>query len=778
MAQAAQQDPLVNAFLLQKIDKLREKNIGKHVPLPQLVVVGDQSSGKSSLLESLTGIPFPRDVELCTRYATQITQRRDDVPRVEVSIIPGPRASEAHKKRVEAYRSDALSPENFRAKFPAILKEVNATMGIRQAFSQDGLDSGNTSDGYTSENSTEVKVSGLMVATSGGGSIFSEDVLRIEICGPGADYLTVIDVPGIFRTPTEGITTKEDMALVRSMVEGYIKDSRTVILAVLDSNVDIANQEILTLAEKYDQKGERTLGILTKPDKVIEQRHKASVCSIVRGKKKQLTLGYYVVRSRGADQDDADYERREELFNEEPWNSLPKERVGVQALRTRLADLLGDIAWREFPKLRKDIDEMLRAAEKERDSLGPSRKDEQKQRLFLSGMARQFQELVQAGLEAQYASDATFDVLPQLRLVTQVVNLADAFGREFQTMAPLRRFEREPGTEAPAVTGGVEEGTVEYEYNDGASVSSDAKESNESLGASADARPKHAQDLNPAQLLEAFPELQDIVSDEYRVDVPKGNIMAWIKDLHLRSRGMDLSTFSNAVWASAFKEQSSKWPSMSKAFVSRVVVAVHSFITSALHVVCMDRSVRDKLWSAMLDELQQRYKAGMSAAEFLVSAERDAKPYTLDHHFNENRQKSRGGRVADLLKDLYKSDQKFHFGKSESDAATVTIKQVRTATESKSNLDDIVERLHDDLSSYYEIARKRFVDNVLNQAVNYRLLFGPSTPLGLFSQEWVLGLDTEQLRAIAGESPGVTERRANLDRKIDDLQDAKKILSY
>jgi hypothetical protein len=62
---------------LQKIDQLRERNIGAYLPLPQLVAVGDRSSGKSSLLESLTGIPFPRGQELCTRYATQITHRRE-----------------------------------------------------------------------------------------------------------------------------------------------------------------------------------------------------------------------------------------------------------------------------------------------------------------------------------------------------------------------------------------------------------------------------------------------------------------------------------------------------------------------------------------------------------------------------------------------------------------------------------------------------------------------------------------------------------------------------
>ncbi|KAK4042400.1 hypothetical protein C8A01DRAFT_33471 [Parachaetomium inaequale] len=734
---AQQQDLLVSASLLRKIDKLRERNIGKHVPLPQLVVVGDQSSGKSSLLESLTGIPFPRDVELCTRYATQITQRRDDVSRVEVSIIPGPNASEAHKKHVEGYRTDALSPDDFRARFPSILHEVNARMGIRMKRSPD---SGYASDEFASD-SDDIPDPSMSVPTHTppqAGSVFSEDVLKIEICGPAVDYLTVIDVPGIFRTPTAGVTTKEDMVMVRNMVRWYIQDSRTVILAVLPSNIDISNQEILTMAEEYDPNGERTLGILTKPDLVTEPSAKASVCNIVRGKKKQLTLGYYLVRSRGADQCDAEFGRREDLFKEAPWNALPSERVGVRALKARLAELLGHMARREFPKLRKDISDMLQSAERERNSLGPSRKDEHEQRRFLSSIAGQFQNRVRQALEAQYAGDSAFENSIELRLVTQVVNLADAFSQEFQDRAALREFETIN-----------EEEEVEDVHLQGNS--------------SANRILEFAQAIDP----EDFPELESIISHEFEVDYPRDGITEWISELYTRSRGMDLGTFSSAVWAGAWKEQSSKWPTMSKAFMSRVIVAIHRFITAALRDVCLDPNVRDELWSTILDELLQQYEAGMAAADFLVAAERDAKPYTLDYHFNESRQRSRGERIADRLK-LLSFDGDYR--------NMVTIEQVRSATEKKSNMEDVVEKLHDDLSAYYDIARKRFVDNVLNQAVNYRLLFGPSTPLGVLSQEWVIGLRADQLEAIAGESPSIRESRERLARKIADLTAAKDIL--
>lgn len=67
---------LANPELLEKIDQLFAYNVGEYIDLPQLVVVGDQSSGKSSVLEALTKLSFPRDSGLCTRFATQIILQR------------------------------------------------------------------------------------------------------------------------------------------------------------------------------------------------------------------------------------------------------------------------------------------------------------------------------------------------------------------------------------------------------------------------------------------------------------------------------------------------------------------------------------------------------------------------------------------------------------------------------------------------------------------------------------------------------------------------------
>lgn len=207
---------------------------------------------------------------------------------------------------------------------------------------------------------------------------------------------------------------------------------------MLPSNVDIATQEILTLAEQYDKIGERTLGVPTKPDLVIERSPQISVCNLVVGKKNKLRLGYYAVRNRGADEDA--FDRCEDMLEEEPWNTLPKNRVGVQALKARLGELLNEITRRGSPELRIEISRMLETSQKELDGLGAARQTEREHRVFLSNIARQFQELVHTALDTNYSSHAVFENKDELTLITQVVYLSDLF-RQFQQKAHLRHFE-------------------------------------------------------------------------------------------------------------------------------------------------------------------------------------------------------------------------------------------------------------------------------------------------------------------------------------------------
>lgn len=134
---------LGNRHLLDKIDKPRELGISKQVPLPQvgdlniqqlcflltlaliqLVVVGDQSSGKSSVLESLTGYYFPRSVGLCTRHATEIVCRREKDTSIVVTIHP----FDATPEKEDAAKSFRHVLEDLKGEeFAEVLRKVSRT---------------------------------------------------------------------------------------------------------------------------------------------------------------------------------------------------------------------------------------------------------------------------------------------------------------------------------------------------------------------------------------------------------------------------------------------------------------------------------------------------------------------------------------------------------------------------------------------------------------------------------------------------------------------------
>ena len=181
---------------------------------------------------------------------------------------------------------------------------------------------------------------------------FSEDVLRLEVSGPEQEHYSVIDVPGIFKRTVQGLTTKEDMAMVDQMVQEYMSNPRSVILPVIPCNVDIATQEILQKAEELDPQGKRTLGILTKPD-LVDRGAEKDIVAIIEGKAHTLQHGWHLLRNPGhSDKFDTakDRQRFEESFfaTTSPWNGLEKANIGVKALQSRLQKVLADHVREQF----------------------------------------------------------------------------------------------------------------------------------------------------------------------------------------------------------------------------------------------------------------------------------------------------------------------------------------------------------------------------------------------------------------------------------------------
>lgn len=93
-----------------------------------------------------------------------------------------------------------------------------------------------------------------------------------------------------------------------------------------------------------------------------------------------------------------------------------------------------------------------------------------------------------------------------------------------------------------------------------------------------------------------------------------------------------------------------------------------------------------------------------------------------------------------------------------------------------SNSEHIVLEMNDILTAYYTVARKRVVDVVIMQAVDYHLISGPSSPLKVLTPKLISGLSDEKFEQIAGEDDFTKSEREDLRKAIEELKKGRRIL--
>lgn len=94
---------------------------------------------------------------------------------------------------------------------------------------------------------------------------FSDDVLKVEISGPDKPELTLVDLPGLYYSTSQD-QGRKGISIVWGITESYMKNTRSIIMAVITAKADYHLQEVLDMARKFDPQRERTLGIITQPD--------------------------------------------------------------------------------------------------------------------------------------------------------------------------------------------------------------------------------------------------------------------------------------------------------------------------------------------------------------------------------------------------------------------------------------------------------------------------------------------------------------------------------
>lgn len=353
--------------LLDVIDHLRRQGVGGYIDLPQLIVCGDQSSGKSSVLEAISGVKFPVKDNLCTRFATELILRRGPEAATNITIV----SEDNHtKEEIDALQTFKAVP-NALDDFDSLIDSAKTAMGIDK----------------TTKN-------------------FSKDVLRIEITGPKQPHLTLVDLPGLYRAGSRD-QSDEDAAAVDSLVQSYMKKPRSIILAVVSAKVDFALQIVTRYARDVDRHGSRTLGIITKPDTLHEgSESERGFLELAENRDVNFRLGWHCVVNRDFTNRDCSSEERdrreEEFLSSGVWASLPRTNVGIKALRPRLSRVLQDQILVELPKMVQEVESGIDHCHIRLERLGGPRATLREQRRHLGRISHDFSSLVKAAIDGNY----------------------------------------------------------------------------------------------------------------------------------------------------------------------------------------------------------------------------------------------------------------------------------------------------------------------------------------------------------------------------------------
>lgn len=300
------------------------------VDLPQITVVGSQSSGKSSVLEALVGFDFlPRGSGIVTRCPIVIEMMHVKAADPMPDTVPG-----------DAYVMFLSRPGELFTDMEVVRTEIAAQME-KVAGSSKGI------------SPTPVIM-----------RVFSRHVVD----------LTLIDLPGLTKVAV-GDQPEDIEKLVREMILAFIKRPNAIVLAVHPANTDLATSDALQLAKRVDPSGMRTLGVITKLDLMDDG---TDAQDMLAGRIVPLHHGYVGVVNRSqadiaASRTIASAREAESSFlSSHPLYASSASRMGAAYLATKLSGLLMEHIRACLPSLRSQLDTLLGEQRERLDTLGPS----------------------------------------------------------------------------------------------------------------------------------------------------------------------------------------------------------------------------------------------------------------------------------------------------------------------------------------------------------------------------------------------------------------------
>ncbi|KAL1960290.1 hypothetical protein VTO42DRAFT_8250 [Malbranchea cinnamomea] len=355
--------------MVKKIQDLRHLGVeSKTLPLPKICVVGDQSAGKSSLIEGMSEIKVPRSAGCCTRCPLEINLTESDPGAswtCRVLLMKKYMYDAAGTKGKFVTRARPLGPwvEQDPEEFLFdTLTDKSRLQGVLKWAQLATLNPGRPPKDFTPGENTETDPFYAQVK-------FSPNVVRLDISAPGFPNLSFYDLPGIINV-AEIDDEKYLVTLVENLVKEYIRADSCIVLLTMPMTDDATNSSAARIIREVPGARERTMGVLTKPDRIQYEEGYDQWREILRGSKFAIGHEYYVVKNNPSPLIDHAQAREEELhfFSRQPWTTELaefKERFGTRNLQGALSKLLLSQIESSLPSIVEQINIQLGKVEEE-----------------------------------------------------------------------------------------------------------------------------------------------------------------------------------------------------------------------------------------------------------------------------------------------------------------------------------------------------------------------------------------------------------------------------
>ncbi|KAJ3547068.1 hypothetical protein NM208_g1701 [Fusarium decemcellulare] len=726
-------DPFDNEksrILFDAIDRLQSWGSHKFLDIPQLVIVGEQSSGKSSLLKTLTDIPFPVKSGCGTRFPIRVVSRR---------TAPG--SSDSFRIVVEQPPHAVAGLEFADATaYEYLLKGGTLSMAEFEAALED-----------LSENYIGIR--------KGRGQLkrnFVPDVVKVELSGPNRSPFSILDLPGLVSSQYN--VNPSEVRGTHELAKQYISREENIVICTIPATSELSNQPVFDMCVEKVKNKERLIGVFTKCDAVRSDDEIATLVSSANGNVDEgiptfldgafVVCNKVVLESGTSTSESAE----QEVFGREAWSQIKASRKGSTKLKNSLGEKLASRIETAFPLLEKSILAQLHDKLTKKAELGEPCNNHSERQAYLNQYVRKYSDCAVLALRRPGILESS-----TMELRQEIKTLNDQFGTVMRFVGMSWTFQdlnADPHSVIKQYKAMIDDTGLSNDVRDHRAA--------EILTPTFHSPDDHMGQVSDIPAFNEFKRVETLQDFAVTVEAALGRFGA----------SQPPGVINSDIYPVIYRLQVSKWGKIAQEHLQRVKDALRRSYEEILTSVCPDSGSTSILHQELNARLQTMFSHTSQEATRRLEAyskqETEAELLqTNNPEFNKNLQGWRFLRYARAFRNEPGNDQGQQLSPSGKQEKMWENMDFSSTTR-------MVYDIHDVVKVYYEIALESFIRHV-SQTIVEGFVMDKDGPLSKLTSEYVLGLSEEEVKEISREDGATAEMREQLKADIAKLQGAQQI---